>query len=144
MGALHDDQPGPNAYLERQPSDDAPGEATARVVREVLEDQAEREARRKTATEKRKRKRLLPLPLVALLWAVLSAGTGTMGPVIATPLEEWERVLSTNLTGAFLALKHAGAAMRTDFWARPGHEFPYSMSFARSLIFSGMTTMGLS
>jgi NAD(P)-dependent dehydrogenase (short-subunit alcohol dehydrogenase family) len=46
-----------------------------------------------------------------LHWAVLSAGTGTMGPVIATPLEEWERVLSTNLTGAFLALKHAGAAI---------------------------------
>lgn len=47
----------------------------------------------------------------ALHWAVLSAGTGTMGPVIATPIEEWERVMSTNLTGAFLALKHAGAAI---------------------------------
>jgi NAD(P)-dependent dehydrogenase (short-subunit alcohol dehydrogenase family) len=46
-----------------------------------------------------------------LHWAVLSAGTGTMGPVIATPLEEWERVMSTNLTGAFLAMKHAGAAI---------------------------------
>ena len=46
-----------------------------------------------------------------LHWAVLSAGTGTMGPVIATPLEEWERVLSVNLTGAFLATKHAGAAI---------------------------------
>lgn len=46
-----------------------------------------------------------------LHWAVLSAGTGTMGPVIATPIEEWERVMSTNLTGAFLALKHTGAAI---------------------------------
>lgn len=43
--------------------------------------------------------------------AVLSAGTGTMGPVVSTPIEEWERVLSTNLTGAFLAIKHAGAAI---------------------------------
>jgi NAD(P)-dependent dehydrogenase (short-subunit alcohol dehydrogenase family) len=46
-----------------------------------------------------------------LHWAVLSAGTGTMGPVIATPLSEWERVMSTNLTGAFLAMKHTGAAI---------------------------------
>jgi NAD(P)-dependent dehydrogenase (short-subunit alcohol dehydrogenase family) len=46
-----------------------------------------------------------------LHWAVLSAGTGTMGPVIATPIEEWERVMSTNLTGAFLAMKHTGAAI---------------------------------
>lgn len=46
-----------------------------------------------------------------LHWAVLSAGTGTMGPVIATPIEEWERVMATNLTGAFLAMKHAGAAI---------------------------------
>lgn len=46
-----------------------------------------------------------------LRWAVLSAGTGTMAPVVATPLSEWERVLATNLTGAFLALKHCGAAI---------------------------------
>jgi NAD(P)-dependent dehydrogenase (short-subunit alcohol dehydrogenase family) len=46
-----------------------------------------------------------------LHWAVLSAGTGTMGPVIATPIEEWERVMATNLTGAFLAMKHAGGAI---------------------------------
>jgi NAD(P)-dependent dehydrogenase (short-subunit alcohol dehydrogenase family) len=46
-----------------------------------------------------------------LHWAVLSAGTGTMGPVVATPLSEWERVLTTNLTGAFLAMKHAGRAI---------------------------------
>lgn len=43
--------------------------------------------------------------------AVLSAGTGTVGPVTSLPLEEWERVVTTNLTGTFLALKHAAAAM---------------------------------
>ncbi|HSL58034.1 MAG TPA: SDR family oxidoreductase [Acidimicrobiales bacterium] len=43
--------------------------------------------------------------------AVASAGTGALAPVIATPLSEWERVLATNLTGAFLTLKHAGAAI---------------------------------
>lgn len=43
--------------------------------------------------------------------AVVSAGTGALAPVIATPLSEWERVLATNLTGAFLSLKHAGAAI---------------------------------
>lgn len=46
-----------------------------------------------------------------LHWAVLSAGTGTLGPVVATPIEEWERVMHTNLTGAFLAMKHAGGAI---------------------------------
>lgn len=46
-----------------------------------------------------------------LHWAVLSAGTGTMGPVIGTSLEEWDRVMATNLTGAFLGIKHAGAAI---------------------------------
>jgi NAD(P)-dependent dehydrogenase (short-subunit alcohol dehydrogenase family) len=42
---------------------------------------------------------------------VASAGTGTVAPVIAMPEEEWRRVLDTNLTGAFFALKHAGAAI---------------------------------
>jgi NAD(P)-dependent dehydrogenase (short-subunit alcohol dehydrogenase family) len=42
-----------------------------------------------------------------LHWVVLSAGTGTMAPVIATPVSEWDRVMATNLTGAFLAIKHA-------------------------------------
>ena len=43
--------------------------------------------------------------------AVLSAGTGTLGPITSLPLEEWNRVVETNLTGTFLALKHAGRAM---------------------------------
>jgi 7-alpha-hydroxysteroid dehydrogenase len=46
-----------------------------------------------------------------LHWAVLSAGTGTVAPVIATPLSEWDRVLATNLTGTFLAMKHAAPAI---------------------------------
>lgn len=46
-----------------------------------------------------------------LHWAVLSAGTGTMGPVVATPMSEWDRVLATNLTGAFVAIKHAAPAI---------------------------------
>lgn len=44
-------------------------------------------------------------------YAVASAGTGGLGPIIALPLEEWRRVIDTNLTGTFLTLKHAGAAM---------------------------------
>lgn len=43
--------------------------------------------------------------------AVLSAGTGTVGPITALPLEEWQRVIETNLTGTFLTLKHTAAAM---------------------------------
>jgi NAD(P)-dependent dehydrogenase (short-subunit alcohol dehydrogenase family) len=43
--------------------------------------------------------------------AVASAGTGSVAPVIATTLEEWNRVLETNLTGTFLTVKHAGAAI---------------------------------
>ena len=42
---------------------------------------------------------------------VASAGTGGLGPVIALPLEEWNRVIVTNLTGTFLTMKHACAAM---------------------------------
>jgi NAD(P)-dependent dehydrogenase (short-subunit alcohol dehydrogenase family) len=43
--------------------------------------------------------------------AVLSAGTGTLGPITALPLEEWNRVVESNLTGSFLSIKHAGQAM---------------------------------
>lgn len=44
--------------------------------------------------------------------AVLSAGTGTLGPITELSLEEWNRVVETNLTGTFLAIKHAAAAMK--------------------------------
>lgn len=47
----------------------------------------------------------------ALQLCVASAGTGTLGPVIALPAEQWHQVLDVNLTGAFFTLKHAGAAM---------------------------------
>lgn len=43
--------------------------------------------------------------------AVAAAGDGTLGPVIATSLDEWNRVLTVCLTGTFLTFKHAGAAM---------------------------------
>jgi NAD(P)-dependent dehydrogenase (short-subunit alcohol dehydrogenase family) len=47
-------------------------------------------------------------PLAA---CVANAGTGAAAPIVATPLEEWNAVLATNLTGAFLTIKHAGARM---------------------------------
>ena len=43
--------------------------------------------------------------------AVLAAGTGTFGPVLTTDVGAWQAVLDTNLTGAFLGIKHAGAAI---------------------------------
>ena len=42
---------------------------------------------------------------------VASAGTGTLGPVVAMAAEQWNQVLGINLTGAFFTLKHSGAAM---------------------------------
>ena len=50
-------------------------------------------------------------PLGGLHLAVLSAGTGAGGPLTAVTLDDWERCMSVNLTGAFLAIKHAGNAM---------------------------------
>jgi NAD(P)-dependent dehydrogenase (short-subunit alcohol dehydrogenase family) len=50
-------------------------------------------------------------PLGGLHLAVANAGTGGLSPVIATPVEEWERIMRTNLTGTFLTFKHAGAAI---------------------------------
>lgn len=56
--------------------------------------------------------------------AVANAGRGGLGPIITTPLEEWAGILSTNLTGTFLVLKHAGAdiarAHADDPPERPG------------------------
>jgi len=43
--------------------------------------------------------------------AVASAGRGGLGPIVTTPLEEWNEVMATNLTGTFLLFKHAGAAL---------------------------------
>jgi NAD(P)-dependent dehydrogenase (short-subunit alcohol dehydrogenase family) len=50
--------------------------------------------------------RLAPLRL-----AVASAGRGGLGPMVSTPLEEWNDIVATNLTGTFLLFKHAGAAL---------------------------------
>jgi NAD(P)-dependent dehydrogenase (short-subunit alcohol dehydrogenase family) len=47
----------------------------------------------------------------ALHIAVLAAGTGTFGPVLTTDLRAWQATLDTNLTGTFLGIKHAGAAI---------------------------------
>jgi len=38
---------------------------------------------------------------------VANAGTGSAGPFHLTTLDDWNRVLATNLTGAFLTMKHA-------------------------------------
>lgn len=42
---------------------------------------------------------------------VAAAGDGTVGPVVATSIDEWQRVISVSLTGVFLTFKHAGAAI---------------------------------
>ncbi|MEE4360245.1 MAG: SDR family oxidoreductase [Pseudomonadales bacterium] len=43
--------------------------------------------------------------------AVASAGTGGLAPIVAQSLEDFDRVMRTNLNGTFLTLKHAGAAI---------------------------------
>ena len=43
--------------------------------------------------------------------AVLNAGIALEVPLLETTLEQWNRVLSVNLTGAFLVAKHAIARM---------------------------------
>ena len=40
-----------------------------------------------------------------------NAGVGRGGPALDMPLEDWEAVIATNLTGSFLCAKHAGRAM---------------------------------
>ncbi len=42
---------------------------------------------------------------------VASAGDGTIGPIVATSVDEWNRVLAVSLTGVFFSFKHAGAAI---------------------------------
>lgn len=46
-----------------------------------------------------------------LTMAVANAGFGSAAPLFQTTLEQWQSVLATNLTGAFLTIKHAGAAI---------------------------------
>ena len=40
--------------------------------------------------------------------AVANAGVGGAGPFLATELAEWDRIMTTNLTGAFLTMRMAG------------------------------------
>jgi NAD(P)-dependent dehydrogenase (short-subunit alcohol dehydrogenase family) len=47
----------------------------------------------------------------SLTMCVASAGDGTVGPIVATSVDEWNRVLAVSLTGVFFTVKHAGAAM---------------------------------
>jgi NAD(P)-dependent dehydrogenase (short-subunit alcohol dehydrogenase family) len=47
----------------------------------------------------------------ALQGCVAAAGTGTFGPLLDTPREQWDDVLATNLTGTMLTIKHAARAM---------------------------------
>lgn len=47
----------------------------------------------------------------ALHLAVNSAGTGAVGPIVETKTSEWERVLATNLTGAFRCVRAEARAM---------------------------------
>ena len=50
-------------------------------------------------------------PTGGLQHCVASAGTGALGPVVALPEAEWDRVMDINLKGAFFTLKHAAGAM---------------------------------
>lgn len=43
--------------------------------------------------------------------AVANAGFGSAAPLFQTTLDQWQAVLATNLTGAFLTIKHAGGAI---------------------------------
>lgn len=43
--------------------------------------------------------------------AVASAGTGGVAPIVAQPVDEFRQIVSTNLVGTFLTIKHAGAAI---------------------------------
>jgi NAD(P)-dependent dehydrogenase (short-subunit alcohol dehydrogenase family) len=74
------------------------------VVRYEVGDVADEEAVRRAVAAAAE-------PEGGLHLAVAAAGMGAISPVIATPLDQWQRVLDTNLTGTFLTFKHAGAAI---------------------------------
>jgi NAD(P)-dependent dehydrogenase (short-subunit alcohol dehydrogenase family) len=42
---------------------------------------------------------------------VAAAGTASFGPIVTTGRDEWDAVMATNVTGVFLAIKHAAPAM---------------------------------
>jgi NAD(P)-dependent dehydrogenase (short-subunit alcohol dehydrogenase family) len=80
---------------------DARGGATVHWVTCDVSDEASVEAAVTRAAE----------PRGGLHLAVASAGTGASTPLVRTPLSDWNLVLSTNLTGVFLTLKHTGIAI---------------------------------
>lgn len=43
--------------------------------------------------------------------AAFAGGSDWLGPIVATPLTDWRRIIDENLTTAFLTLKHAGRMM---------------------------------
>lgn len=43
--------------------------------------------------------------------ASFAGGSDWLGPIVATPLSDWRRLIDQNLTTAFLTLKHAGRLM---------------------------------
>jgi len=43
--------------------------------------------------------------------AVANAGTGGLGPIIATEEGQWSKIIDTNLSGTFYTFKHAGRAI---------------------------------
>lgn len=81
-----DPSSGPESPGRGQPS----GDETARALREVMKDQAERKARQEEATRQRRKNRLLPLPLVALFWTAtcVIAWLWTPGFLRPEPLPE--------------------------------------------------------
>lgn len=66
------------------------GDEAARVLKEVMKDQAERRARQEEATRRKEKNRLLPLPVVALAWAAaaLAAWVWTPAFLLPDPLPE--------------------------------------------------------
>jgi NAD(P)-dependent dehydrogenase (short-subunit alcohol dehydrogenase family) len=49
--------------------------------------------------------------LGSLRMAVANAGKGGAAPFLATPLAQWNDIITTNLTSTFLLFQHAGAAI---------------------------------
>jgi len=86
---------------ELQTAADALGDNAAWTVCDVTQDASVEAA--VTATVKR----LGPLQL-----AVNSAGTAGAGPLVETPTEDFERVLDTNLAGAFRCVRAEARAMQ--------------------------------
>jgi NAD(P)-dependent dehydrogenase (short-subunit alcohol dehydrogenase family) len=78
---------------------------------------------------------------------VANAGFGSAGPLHRTTLDEWNAVLATNLTGAFLTIKHAvphlAATVRRAVAARgdsPGSEAPPTASIVAISSIAGAVT----